>query len=63
MSLYVGRSWKKFKDTFTTLAQRAIKDAEKLNAAASFIIRLRKTPRELARTEASLGGTHKSEMR
>jgi len=46
-----------------TLAQRAIKDAEELNAVASSIIRLRKTHREVARTEASLGGTHKSEMR
>jgi hypothetical protein len=44
-----------FKDTFMTLAQRAIKDAEELNAFASFIIRLRKTHRELARRQASLG--------
>jgi hypothetical protein len=51
------------KTLFMTLAQPAIKDAEELNAVASFIIRLRKTHRELARTEAPLGGTHKSEMR
>jgi len=53
----------KFKDTFMMLAQRAIWDAEKLNAVASFIIRLKKTHRELGRTQASLDETHKSEMR
>jgi hypothetical protein len=52
----------KFKDTFMMLAQRAIRDAEKQNAAASFIIRPKKTHRELGRTQASLCGTHKSEM-
>lgn len=52
-----------FKDTFMTLAQRPIKDAGQQNAVASFIIRLRKTHRELARRQVSLGGTHKSKMR
>jgi hypothetical protein len=53
----------KFKDSFTMLAQRATRDAEELNAVASFIIRRKKTHRELGRTQASLRGTHKSEMR
>ena len=53
----------KFKDTFMPLAQRAIKDAEELNAVASFIIRQRTTHREHARTQASLRGTRKNEMR
>jgi hypothetical protein len=52
-----------FRDAFTTFAQRAIKDAEEQNAVAYFIFRLSNTHRELAKRQASLGGTHKSEMR
>jgi len=52
-----------FKDTFMTLAQRAVKDAEELTAVESFIIRPKKTHRELSRRQTSLGGTHKSEIR